>query len=977
MTHNKIKHTTCIAVIALLSITISSFAQMDNTLESARAAGIGGAYLAIGDDVNSVASNSAGLMRLNRTQLTGSYTRYFSGANIPTLQEGSIYFSPFEWTKWFFAIGASYFNHDIYNQQIGSLVIGRELFRKGSKFRLATAVNANLYRIDYNNLNFSPDFDPNDPVFSGGYDKMTYGADISLLAEIGPLSIGAKGYNLNEPEISLRTGAEGGKLIRKVRGGLAYDILGIITPVVEVEVPVSSTTSISDEMSFAVGAESWFVNKMLGARAGFNSQISSDNEIKSSAISLGMSFRSRTDWDAGLDYAIQIPIDSPVEMGQTHKVSVGIGMKRPERVITDLAVVPNSVNAVPEHVIPGQSVQINAKIENLGDMDAQNFPMSLYYFVDGKPYIACKITIDELVSGDRKDVTLDFTPVKGGQYELFASVNDQGDKAPAVHNKVLEYDLENNTWQTSLACYGPPVFDGNISTSKDQLSLSTVSKVKEEAPMVPIVFFEKTSTVIKQSRFDTMLRTIAERLLKNPGATIELKGHYDAKKEIDGGKELALSRARAVKKYFTDLGVSADKLIVVEDGYDMGAELVKNASAEFRDEISEENRNVDISVRLDESEYVCEYYYSEEQIEPSEIDYQGCVSTLETMVPFLEANPDVNVVFMGVAGCSESDCIKEAYDRAIEFRKRAQKALPNWLEARLFVLASDWVSQDEFAKVELLLDGDAIIFRPRGSASGREALEFEDIEEMQISIDPIKSEVGIDSFAIFISEDNSEEPFAILKTGKGETPSTISWNWLGSFGQPPDPEKTYFAEIYAEDIYGQSVTGKSKPISVKVKEQEERREMFIISFNFGKAEATSQYLEARVEALADRLIERAKFLGSNVRIKATVIGHTDIVGSPKANKELSLERAKKEYTRLQYGMMHILGMNSIDELDGWLKDHRVELGYEGRSFEEPMTIRYWEQGYWRSEQIGDNEVPEGRLVNRRVVLEVLTLSKQE
>ena len=91
----------------------------------------------------------------------------------------------------------------------------------------------------------------------------------------------------------------------------------------------------------------------------------------------------------------------------------------------------------------------------------------------------------------------------------------------------------------------------------------------------------------------------------------------------------------------------------------------------------------------------------------------------------------------------------------------------------------------------------------------------------------------------------------------------------------------------------------------------------------------------------------------------------------------SIERAKKEFDRLQYGMMNILELNSIVELEAWLKDHRVELSYEGRSYKDPMAVRYWERGYWQSELVGDNSFPEGRLANRRVVLEVLTLTKQE
>ncbi|HHS50707.1 MAG TPA: hypothetical protein ENN07_06275 [candidate division Zixibacteria bacterium] len=977
MTSNKLAGR-MIYIAMLFAIFVgASFAQLDNSFESARAAGLAGAYLTIGDDASAIASNPSGLMRIDRTQLTGSYTRFFTGAGIPTLQEGSVYFSPFMWNRFFVGVGANYFMHDIYNQQMGTLVIGREIYRKGRNVRLGLAVNANLYRIDYNTAHFSDDFEHGDPVFRDGYNKMTYGADFSMLADIGAASIGVKALNLNEPDISLRGGAAGGRLPRKVLAGMAYNILDYVTPTVEVEVPISDEVGVADEMSVAFGAESWFLNRMLATRAGFSTMIGSESESKGSLVSLGMSFRSRTEWDAGLDYAIQIPIDSPVEIGQTHKVSMGIGMRKPVRVITDLAVVPNSVRAVPEHVTPGTPARVSAVITNLGDMDARNFPMSLYYFVDGKPVVADQITIDELAVGEELQVSLEFVSTKAGRFELFASVNDYGNRAPAVNNKVLEWDLDNNTGATELDCFGPPVFDGEIATSRDEIEISTISRVREEAPMVPMIFFDAGADNVRQSRFDNILRTIADRLKRNPDATLELRGHYDAIGESAEGRDLAIRRARKVRDYLVGLGVSAGQVVVIDDGYDFAADLVKGVSGEFRSKISEENRNVDMKIRLTEETIICEYIFDEGEYIPRGDGLDACIKRLEGLISFLDRNPDVNIVFRGRANCLEQVCLKDAFIRASELRRIADRNIPDRLSSRMFVLSSDWTSDVEDPRVEVVLDGDAIIFRPRGSMAGRDALEFSELGEIEVSIAPVRSEVEIDSFAIYVVEEGAEEPFAILTAGKGAPPSSVNWTWFGVAGQPPDPEKRYNVEVFAEDVYGQSAKARSKPIGVKVQEQEERRELFIISFNFGKADATSEFLEARVAALADRLAERAKYLGPNAKIKATVIGHTDTVGSPRANRELSIERARKEYISLRHGLMQVLGLKNEEELDGWLRSHRVELSYEGRSFEEPMTVSYWEQGYWRTQLVGDNEVPEGRLVNRRVVLEVLTVTREE
>ncbi|MGC9316042.1 MAG: hypothetical protein ACP5G4_10540, partial [bacterium] len=63
------------------------------------------------------------------------------------------------------------------------------------------------------------------------------------------------------------------------------------------------------------------------------------------------------------------------------------------------------------------------------------------------------------------------------------------------------------------------------------------------------------------------------------------------------------------------------------------------------------------------------------------------------------------------------------------------------------------------------------------------------------------------------------------------------------------------------------------------------------------------------------------------------------------------------------------------QLDKWLEDHRVTLDYEGKSYREPMMVSRFEEGYWKRELVGDNTLPEGRLVNRRVVLEIKTVTE--
>lgn len=957
-------------LIMLISIVLISplIAQEYLMQESARSAGMAGAYSGIGDDANAISANSAGLVRLGRSQLVGSYTRYYTGANIPGMNEGSLFFSPYTWGKMFYGVGVSYFMHDIFSQQKATLSLGREIWRlkrksaQSMKANLSFAVNANLYRVAYAQNNFSEDFDPNDPVFANGYDKITYSADANLLAEIGPLSVGVGGYNLLEPDISLRGGAEGGVYPRTVRGGISYDLFGYITPAIDVEVPVTENQTISDELTYSVGAESWFVSDMIGARAGVNSDF----------LTAGLSFRTRGKWNIGLDYALQFPFDTPMEIGQTHKVSFDIGMAKPYRVITDFIIEEGSVETSSRLVSVGDEAMVFATVSNIGEMDAENVPVTLYYVDEAGGKLIDKKEIEELPAGASETVEFTFNPPKNGYFDIFAAANDKGGKIPALQSDIMETDYDNNTGSTRLAVFNPPE-TGTVRTSKNDLIISTVSKIREEKPMIPAVHFEENSTNVSRNRFDSILRVIANRLNDNPDVTLELYGYYDKSTEAAQGDALAVNRANAVKRELIARGANEDQIKVVKEGYDSSAERVTGVAAKDREMIQEENRVVEMEAKIQGPKDLGTYYYKEDEMLPSREAREDLQAKLDEAIPFLRQNFDLYIIFEGFTAADETENRRDAYLRANNFRELALDWVPEWLIDRMLVVSS--AGEEQQPRVEAYITGDAIIFQPRGSSLSGETLEFGDLGQTDITIDTVMTETKIDSYAVVIREEGSEKPFAIVDAGQGMPPKSTSWDWFGDRGQAPDPEKTYFAEVYVVDEFDQTVSTMSNPINIRVDEQEERKELFLINFNFGKSKATSEYLEARVENLAKNLVNRVKYLGPNARIEARVVGHTDIVGSPERNEELSWERAEREYHNLLHGLMTLLDLDTENEVLDWLEEHRVNLSYEGRSYREPMVISRFEEGYWQKELVGDNDLPEGRLVNRRVVLEIMTITE--
>ncbi len=960
------KNTILILLVALL-LSLPLMAQEYLVQQGARSAGMAGAYSGLGDDANSISANSAGLVRLGRTQLIGSYTRYYTGADIPGMNEGSLFFSPYTWGRMFYGLGVSYFSHEIYSQQKTTIAVGSELWRKKKKtgnsmpVSLSLALNANLYRVAYNQNNFSEDFDPNDPLFANGYNTIAYSGDANLLAEIGKASVALGGYNLLEPDISIRGGVESGTYPRTIRGGVSYNVRNYVIPAIEIEIPLTSNKTISDELTYSVGAESWFVNDMIGARTGLSSDF----------LTMGLSFRTRGKWDIGVDYALQFPLETPLEIGQTHKVSFEVGMAKPFKVITDFIVEDGSVQTSAELVSSGDEATIYAKVSNIGEMDAKDVPVTVYYVMDGEAYLIGQREIEKMPSGSSEEIEFSFVPPENGYYDIFVAANDKGDKIPALQHKIMETDYDNNTGTKRLAVFNPPE-TGTVRTSRDELLISTVSKIREEIPMIPAIHFGENSSTVDIERFDNVLNVIATRLSGNPGATIELYGYYDKSTESATEDALAINRSNAVKKELVSRGADADQISVVREGYDSSSEQIKDVLPKDVELIQEENRVVEMEVKLEVPTQLGTYYYEPDEYRPSREARENLESKIKEVIPLFMENSDLYVIFEGFTAADEKENRGTAYLRAVNFRDMALDWVPDWMMRRMLVLCSE--GDEEKPRVETYITGDAIIFRPHGTSLSGESLEFGDLGMTDITIDTIISETQIDSHAVAIREEGSDQPFAVVHAGEGRPPRTVAWNWFGDRGQAPDPEKTYFAEVFVRDEFGQTVSNMSNPIDIKVDEQEERKELFLINFNFGKSLATSEYLEARVENLAQNLLDRVKYLGPNARIEATVIGHTDIVGSDKRNRELSWERAEKEYHTLLHGLMTILDLETEEQVLKWLGDHRVKLSYEGRSYREPMVISRFREGYWHKELIGNNEFPEGRLVNRRVVLEIMTIT---
>lgn len=92
------------------------------------------------------------------------------------------------------------------------------------------------------------------------------------------------------------------------------------------------------------------------------------------------------------------------------------------------------------------------------------------------------------------------------------------------------------------------------------------------------------------------------------------------------------------------------------------------------------------------------------------------------------------------------------------------------------------------------------------------------------------------------------------------------------------------------------------------------------------------------------LDELVKFMQENESVKGEISGHTDNVGDPKGNQELSLNRAKSIY------------------------DYLVKAGIDAK--------RLTYKGYGAKRPAASNDTEEGRAQNRRIEFEILEIKKQ-
>jgi hypothetical protein len=249
----------------------------------ARAMGMGGAFVAVADDVTALHWNPAGLAKLDGFQLFGMRTSVYS---VDGLSEDAV-FAGYGMGRQGFGLGwmrtGAEHIYNLYSEDTIVAGYGVETPIDG----LAAGATVKRFSID------APGYDYyNDPNFNEGGDA-AMGFDLGLLYDTGKWRFGAAARNLGEPELQLITTTTSPDPIRaEYRFGGSYVFREVMLMAAELRVPTEVPEYYENRTELNLGTEIWFYDA-FALRAGLNrDRITAGLGLKTSPVRIDVALLS-------------------------------------------------------------------------------------------------------------------------------------------------------------------------------------------------------------------------------------------------------------------------------------------------------------------------------------------------------------------------------------------------------------------------------------------------------------------------------------------------------------------------------------------------------------------------------------------------------------------------------------------------------------------------------------------------------------
>ena len=134
-----------------------------------------------------------------------------------------------------------------------------------------------------------------------------------------------------------------------------------------------------------------------------------------------------------------------------------------------------------------------------------------------------------------------------------------------------------------------PTVEAPVATPPPTVTPPAEQPLATAAPMDPLLFGRQSAELSDNDR--KTLHRLAKQLRKDPGASVLIEGHADARGAEQFNEWLSQQRARAVRAYLQGLGVNPDQMQVASHGSNHPADGAGTDTAHAK------NRRVELTVR--------------------------------------------------------------------------------------------------------------------------------------------------------------------------------------------------------------------------------------------------------------------------------------------------------------------------------------------------------------------------------------------
>ncbi len=134
-----------------------------------------------------------------------------------------------------------------------------------------------------------------------------------------------------------------------------------------------------------------------------------------------------------------------------------------------------------------------------------------------------------------------------------------------------------------------PTVEAPVPSPPPTVTPAAEQPLANAAPMEPLLFGRQSAELSEKDR--KTLHRVAKQLKRDPGASVLIDGHADARGAEQFNEWLSLQRARAVRGYLQGLGVKPDQMQVASHGSNRPADGTGTDTAHAN------NRRVELTVR--------------------------------------------------------------------------------------------------------------------------------------------------------------------------------------------------------------------------------------------------------------------------------------------------------------------------------------------------------------------------------------------